>query len=183
MVSVKERAIRNTILKKRLQGLSDSKIRKELVGKKNFPFMVDRALLETSRSGGKRKYLIVGVILLIVIVLISLLLLVPNVLSTTCESDSCFISRANRCSTVDMNREIEGGKYSFSAQNCVLTKTLVSLPDDEFSSVKELLEGESMTCQYSSGNFDSDLISTVSLGIQNCEGLLKDDLELLIDAL
>ena len=51
-------------------------------------------------------------------------------------------------------------------------RPITKIADTEPEEVKLLFEGKSMTCTWTQGNFDEDLVNTFSLGIENCEGRL-----------
>ena len=96
-------------------------------------------------------------------------------LVAACTTKDCFIDVANMCTELSLTMTEEAGVFMYSSsENCVFTKTLVTA--DETLEVKKLLEGKSLTCQYSEGKFDSRWINSLVFGIEYCNGELKDTL-------
>ena len=62
----------------------------------------------------------------------------------------------------------------YSSKGCVLTKKMSIVPDSEPAEIKLNVEGKSMTCEYSKGELDKNLLSTLYLGIEKCNGPLKN---------
>jgi len=88
-----------------------------------------------------------------------------------------FIAAANNCENMNVTIQEDIGTFTYSSsQDCIFTKTLVSLNDSETQEMKTLLEGKNMTCIYTKGNFDQRLVTTLIGGMENCNGDLKDDL-------
>ena len=104
-----------------------------------------------------------------------------NVFSaTTCEDAQCFISEANSCKKATFESMEDHGKVSYSSSKCIVTKTFVSAVEGENEEIKKLLEGKSLTCEYNEGEFDENIVNSLILGIENCEGELKDTIGQLI---
>ena len=100
---------------------------------------------------------------------------------TICNNKNCFISVANSCTAMNLTITEDIGVLQYSSSNdCVFTKTLVSLNVNETKEMKNLLEGTNMTCRYPQGKFDSRLVTTLIQGMENCKGKLKDNLGNLI---
>ncbi|MDD5340617.1 MAG: hypothetical protein PHV13_05230 [Candidatus ainarchaeum sp.] len=106
----------------------------------------------------------------------------PNPAPAACSDAACFIAAANNCE--DMNVTLSGNVATFaytSSQNCVFTKTLVSVDSNETLEMKDFLTGKSMTCAYQKGSFNPGLVTSLVDGMENCTGGLKDALgELLV---
>ena len=95
--------------------------------------------------------------------------------AATCTTKECFISSANDCKdmTIALTEEFGVIKYS-SSIGCVFTKTLISLDAKETQEMKTLLEGKSLTCRYEKGKFNQRWANSLLLGIEDCQGQLKD---------
>ena len=98
-----------------------------------------------------------------------------------CSDKECFISAANECQDTSITLTEDMGilKYS-SSKDCVFTKTLVSLNENETQEMKNILQGKSLTCKYEKGKFDQRLVTSLIYGMEYCEGELKDTLGQLI---
>ncbi len=101
--------------------------------------------------------------------------------TTACNDKECFISAANDCKDISITTTEDVGVIRYaSSKNCIFTKTLVTLTDDETREMKKLLEGKSMTCEYKKGKFDSRLVTSLIYGTEYCLGDLKDNLGRLV---
>lgn len=101
--------------------------------------------------------------------------------TTGCNNKECFISAANNCNEVSLTFTEDIGIFNYSSsKDCVFTKTLVSLNDNEAPEMKKLLSGKNLICIYKNGNFDQRLITSLIFGTENCKGELKDILGRLI---
>ncbi|MFC1685870.1 hypothetical protein ACFLZZ_02490 [Nanoarchaeota archaeon] len=197
MSSDNEKILKKWVLKRRKKGLSDTEIRADLLRKGYVSFLVERVLIETRYSSGRKKYIapflyVFGAI--IVLLLASSVVLM--IMNASCNSEKCFIANANDCEIADFEKSVEGSQfefsteglgkspiaelYEFSTESCIVTKKLISLGGAD-QNIKDLLEGESMTCYYEKENFDEELFNSVTSGIENCEGALKDGLQELVD--
>jgi len=98
-----------------------------------------------------------------------------------CSTKECFISAANNCNEVSLTLTEDIGvlKYS-SSKDCVFTKTLVSVNENETPELKKLLSGKSLTCMYKNGAFDEQWVTSLIFGTEFCEGKLKDILGQLV---
>jgi len=103
--------------------------------------------------------------------------------SENCETSECFITAANSCKSATFEKEEAGSIFSYSASNCILTKTVKQLNEIEPQEIKDLLEGKSMTCAYTENTFNANWINTFSVDIESCSGDLKDALDILIATL
>jgi hypothetical protein len=104
-------------------------------------------------------------------------LVYENFFNPNCDDDACFIKRADACKTAEMQKVIAGSDFSLKTQDCVFEKSVLKVHEAESEVTIGLFEGTSVVCAYSAGDFDSDWISSVSLGLDNCEGSLKDVVE------
>lgn len=93
-----------------------------------------------------------------------------------CGTDAdCFIERANECNSARFEGTIgDGTIVEYSVEDCVLTKKISEFSDTEPEEVKSFFGEKEMICEYEKGNFNEDLIDGLSLGIDECEGELKD---------
>ncbi len=113
---------------------------------------------------------IVGLVLIVLVVI-----LVPfiafNFAGTNCERDiACFGSLANQCKSARYTGVIAGASVHVVSRNCQVIKTVVSLPDIEPESVKQLFVGKSMTCTYEQGDFDSIYLTKLTGNLPTCTG-------------
>ncbi len=100
--------------------------------------------------------------------------------ATTCNDKDCFISAADKCEDTNITTNEDIGVIEYSSKDCVFTKTLVTLNENETQEMKKLLEGKSMKCVYEKGKFDSRLVTSLIYGTEYCLGDLKDNLGQLI---
>lgn len=94
-----------------------------------------------------------------------------------CTTKDCFISAANQCSDSTLTLAEDAGTFTYSSSGgCVFTKTLVTPNANETQEMKNLLTGKSLTCKYEKGKFDQRWVNSLILGLENCQGDLKDTL-------
>jgi len=122
--------------------------------------------------GPKLKYVIGGVVLVLVV----LYIIGSNVTeySVECEDVLCFIEKANACTSVVLDLQMEKALYRFESYDCVLTKTILKLNPYEDIEMQNLLNGKTMYCEYVKGGFNNNWIDSDIKGIQSCTGELKD---------
>ena len=169
------------ILAARKKGLDDEDIEKEMLRKGYSKRFIIRKLEEFPPRSIWAKYLLPLAISLIVLgIAFEIYVNLSLFYIQSCKTDECFSKLADQCKSVKMEKAIAGSVYSFEERGCILTKTARKMNDTEPASIKDLLESKSMTCRYPQGNFDGNLIKTVSLGMGNCEGALKDNIEIMI---
>jgi hypothetical protein len=97
--------------------------------------------------------------------------------STGMQQKAAFVAAANNCTTTDAVITDEVGTFRYtSSDSCKFTKTLVRLNESEMQEMKTMLEGKSMTCNYTQGSFDPRLVTSLVGGIEHCSGDLKDDI-------
>lgn len=171
-----EVALRNLILKSKKRGISEEAIRDNLLKKGYMPFVVNRAIHEASLKRNILRDVLIGLVMIVLIgLLVLLIMLIPRTI--VCEDNNCFVSAASGCDDVRLEKEIAGSLFEFAANDCVLTKTLVKVGENEDLSVKTLFEGESMNCPYEKGAFDADLIDYIIYKTDDCNGFLKESLD------
>lgn len=179
MTSDMGKTVKSWIKEARKRGFSDERIRRELLGKGYSSNMVEE-VLEFSEINFK-KYLPISLGVIVVVALIVLgVIYVPSLLTQKCTTDQCFIDAANQCKSVEMDKNLGGSVYSLSERNCLFTKTVKTVNATETPEIIALLKDTSMTCSYDKNGFNDNLITTLSLGIDNCSGDLKDALEQLL---
>jgi hypothetical protein len=101
--------------------------------------------------------------------------------AATGQDTAAFISAANDCRDMNLTVTTTVGTFSYqSTSDCVLLKTLVKMNASETAEVKKMLEGKSMVCGYTRGNFDSRWVTTLIGGMEYCHGDLRDGLAQLI---
>jgi hypothetical protein len=165
-------------LRERLRaGSTVSALRRELL-EKRYSMQTADMLLEKAQ---KRPSFALFAIILIVILALSLAayLLFFSAAEKKCPTAECFVTSADECESASFQQAQGGSIFEYSTKNCILTKTVIQLNETEPPEIKELLEGKSMRCEYEKGNFDTELVGTISIGIENCTGELKDNIELL----
>lgn len=95
----------------------------------------------------------------------------------TCHTADCLAKAANDCRKAKLESVDEAGifwQYRVSAPCGRFEKTLIYLNEKETESMKKLLEGKSLSCNYTRGNFDKRWIDSLIFGLENCEGELKE---------
>jgi len=98
-----------------------------------------------------------------------------------CGSDSeCFITAANLCQSAKFQNNIAGSVYEYKTKDCVLTKTALKINETEPQEIKDIFEGQSMTCEYSNGYFNENWLNTLSTDAELCEGGLKDAIDMIV---
>jgi hypothetical protein len=95
----------------------------------------------------------------------------------------CFITNAQSCNPSILELD-DGGTITTYEVNeaCVMVRTMTKLAESEPQEVKLLFENRSMVCTYSRGQFDVNLVNTITRGLENCDGSLKDSIYELIIA-
>ncbi len=118
---------------------------------------------------------------LIILGLIFLLLLAGCKSSSPlkCSDMECFISNANQCKAATYEEVTDFGKISYIIKaddtgNCLLTKEIVELSENEDAVLKKALEGKKMECIYSSGQFNGQWLTSMIEGLEDCRGELKE---------
>ncbi len=101
--------------------------------------------------------------------------------AATGQDTAAFITAANDCRDMNLTVTTTVGTFSYqSTSDCALLKTVVKMNAGETAEVKKMLEGKSMVCGYTRGNFDSRWVTTLIGGIEYCHGDLRDGLAQLI---
>ena len=174
-----EQTAREWVKAQRKAGKSDEEIRTEMLKRGYSAGIINRLLRKKSK--------ILYLLPLAIVILIAAYFLapyIPNLISSisakTCATQDCFIAAANSCSAVRMQQVEAGSLFDYSEKNCALTKTATKLNETEPQEIKDLLEGKSLVCNYSQGNFNENWINTLSIGIEDCSGELKDAIDELI---
>ena len=96
-----------------------------------------------------------------------------------CTTTECFVKAANDCRKAKLEIVDDADmfwRYRSSAFCGGLEKTLVFLNDKETAPMKELLEGKSLSCDYTKGKFDQRWVTSLIFGLENCRGELKENL-------
>ena len=93
-----------------------------------------------------------------------------------CDTKECFIAAANDCNDIGLTLDEDFGVIEYTSKECMLTKKVISLDPSETKEMKELVEGKWMTCKYEKGEFDRNWLDSLILGMQKCEGKLKETL-------
>lgn len=99
---------------------------------------------------------------------------VSNTSATACSNKQCFVTAANNCGNETIQVTEDYGVVKYSISGCILTKTIVSMNQNESADIKKIVGGKNMTCLFTKGNFDQDWINSLVLGVEKCKGGLKD---------
>ncbi len=97
----------------------------------------------------------------------------------SCYTAECFAEAANDCRKAKLEIVDDADmfwRYRAAAFCGGLEKTLVLSNDKETAPMKELLEGKSLFCDYTRGNFDKRWLTSLIFGLENCRGELKETL-------
>ena len=92
-----------------------------------------------------------------------------------CDDAGCFIAAADNCDAVYW--ETTDGynmRWSFYASGCKLEKKLLSVDPSESAKMKAVLTGQSLTCVYAKNDFNLDWTSSMTAGLEGCQGDLKE---------
>ena len=101
--------------------------------------------------------------------------------AATGQDTAAFISAANDCRDMNLTVTTTVGTFSYqSTSDCALLKTAVKMNASETAEVRKMLEGKSMVCGYTRGNFDPRWVTTLIGGIEYCHGDLRDGLAQLV---
>lgn len=179
MPSNTEKAAKKWINGQRKEGLSDAYIKGALL-EKGYPRDLVNKLMKKSNV---LPYILSALVIIALAAGIYFLFPVFSDLFVSCNTADCFIAKAENCESAKMEQNFDGSIFKLSVKNCVLTKTALKLNESEPQEIKDLLEGASMKCEYGEGNFNTDWTGTLSIGIENCSGDLKDAIDELILAL
>jgi hypothetical protein len=90
----------------------------------------------------------------------------------------CFIEAANECKDYSMQMDEDIGSISYKSKDCVFSKTVDNIIED--TAVKEYLEGTNAVCLYSKGEFNEDWVRSLHLGLEDCDGELREKLGVLL---
>jgi len=120
------------------------------------------------------RYAIWGIVIGVIALSAILIYSTTEKQSIDCKADAaCFIERANLCKAAALKLDQNGTAVSFEIANaCNLTKRIITLPQDEPKEMRTLLEDKAMFCPYQKGSFNPSLITTLTIGIENCRGPL-----------
>ena len=123
-----------------------------------------------------KRSIIIGVILfgLVLFGCIATPPALPKAGVSGCATKECFLTAANACRNESLRLNDSFGTMLLYTSNCTLTKTILALDPKESRQIKDLVEGASMTCAYEKGKFDSDWMNSLVLGVEKCDGTLRD---------
>ncbi|MEM3126511.1 MAG: hypothetical protein QW331_00375 [Candidatus Woesearchaeota archaeon] len=95
-----------------------------------------------------------------------------------CTTKECFVSMANRCDLTVYSVTEEGTTYVHTIKKgCIYSKTVTKVAPTEPQDVKILLEGKSFECKYYQNAFNNAWMNTLTQGLQNCHGELREGLQ------
>ncbi len=129
---------------------------------------------------GRRTLL--GIIVLLGIIAVSSYFFLRNEDAMNCPDADCLIARAQACepTTATLTTESLVSHYEILA-NCTLRKTVIVLIN-ESQTMRELFINKSIECDYAEGQFDGRLVRNLTLGIEACNGRLRDAFDALTQA-
>lgn len=121
------------------------------------------------------KVFIIGLWTVVAVSIIFLLLIISSS-GTDCKTDkACFIDAANKCRGAVLKDNIKGTIAEYvTTSNCRLIKKVKSFSKDEPAEAVALLKGKEMMCDYTKGDFNTNLIEGLAGGIEDCRGPLKE---------
>ncbi len=160
------------------KGSTFTKIRKELKKAKYTDSMIDDLFKKYKKQQApfyirnKQFIMVSGVMILISLVIFGLISISTSL--STCKSSSCFLEVANNCDKATFEQIEDTVTVEYSADNCILTKKIVAMGEEEPQEVKDLFKNQEMTCVYAKGNFNENQILGFLEDIENCEGSLKE---------
>lgn len=127
-------------------------------------------------------FVIAGVFLILMSILVAFYIIGSRSMASQgiCQSSECFISSANSCGNSTFYSTEDIGLVMYETKDCFFVKTVVKTNDNELPEVKALVEGKSLICNYNYGEFDNRWINSLSDGIENCQGDLKEAIGSLI---
>jgi len=100
----------------------------------------------------------------------------------TCNDDSCFITMANNCTAVKWQTTDKAGmEWSYySSPYCTFEKKLLLITGNESQSMKDVLEGQSLSCDYEQKKFDAQWVNSLIFNLEPCNGELKESIAKLL---
>lgn len=121
-------------------------------------------------------------------VIFSLLLIVGGVFfiflshpsGGVCQSKQCLIDAANDCGSAEFNTQESYGEVNYLTYDCTFIKNVTKLDAGEPEVVKKMLEGKGLYCTYEKGAFDERWVNSLTLGLDNCKGDLRESIGNLI---
>ena len=124
-----------------------------------------------------------GIVITMVVVLLLLIVgayvalqYVPSWSLTTkkCTTNECFVTAAQQCEPLQYKHTIEGTIFFDEiTRDCVFHKRVFAF-GPEPDAVKELLANKTLMCSYQKGAFDPNWIDSLTIGLEKCQGSLKD---------
>jgi len=126
----------------------------------------------TSPNPTSHKQLIMIIGTILGFILVAVIGLIAFNSTTECDTDACFIERANRCDRATLLKDAEGSTMILKTNNCRMTKEFKSFSSSEPEDVVSLLEGKRMTCTYDQNMFDRFLLIPMTADVEKCEGEL-----------
>ncbi|MBI5393634.1 hypothetical protein HZA96_07245 [Candidatus Woesearchaeota archaeon] len=122
-----------------------------------------------------KSQIIIGLILLGFIIFVAVYL--KSFSPFDCASEQCFLEKADNCNAARYQITIDQIQYEFTTDNdCNVVKKIVKISNEEPIEIKNLIESKSMTCSYTKGNFNQELLTTLLSGLDKCSGQLKEGL-------
>ncbi len=171
--------------KERKRGFSDDKIKTALIKagykKKDLnPLFQKSGKVEVAKSFDMKN---VGKVLTVIFLVLFIGFIAYAFLNNECDTIDCFIEHANECKPTSLEVDDSGTIHYYEIQdNCVFYREYTKLADDEPQEVVDLLLGKSLTCNYALGEFNTDWVNTISIGLEDCEGELVDSMNVIIAA-
>jgi len=100
----------------------------------------------------------------------------------TCDNVECFIAKANNCMAVKWRTvDSVGMEWSFYASSfCRFEKKLLTITGNESEGMKNVLEGQGLSCDYKKNLFDSMWVNSLIFNLEPCQGELKESIAKLL---
>ncbi|PIN69806.1 hypothetical protein COV93_03960 [Candidatus Woesearchaeota archaeon CG11_big_fil_rev_8_21_14_0_20_43_8] len=183
----KEKLVKDYVIKEENKGFHLDQIKKRLLDAGYQKSEIDSAIkkynLDTIQTSPKRKinWRLIGWLGGIAAVIIVIMLWFFFPMMKDCKSDqNCFVEYANKCKPAKFSNQAEGTIFKYATdvqyavtEDCTLKKGIDKLDLTEPPEIKALFEGKSMTCSYTKGNFDTQWLTTITKGLDDCDGPLK----------
>lgn len=151
--------------------------------KKGYPNYVIEYYLSKYKYKGFNAlhFIIIGLIAISIISITIYLIRSPpdfqSVIPDSCRTTECFTLKAENCEKAELQRNEDGSIFIYKTNNCQFTKTAAKISGSEDQRIIDLLEGKSLSCSYQENNFNMDWINTLTIGLDQCQGPLKDGIK------
>lgn len=170
-----EKKLIKKIKKYQEQGFNNYQIKLALI-RQHYPSHIIESLITLASTESKHHQLNKDLILAVIgiVVLIPLMVFTTyNVFKTEyllCDSEECFIEAANACEAAVYRQESALSTFLIKTKGCKLIKEAEVIGDELLYGA----QGTVMICRYEETAFNPELITTMTRGIDDCMGDLKE---------